>query len=159
MRGGVPNRAVARKCREWPRRAEGDREMYQNAILRQTRIAASLAVAAVAFGASVAGAQDIPKCQGTIVKGAQQYASARIKALQKCEEGRLTGKITTTCAADSKTQDKITKAATKLQGGITKACNGVTVSDLGFDNLVPRCVGGERDGELCSTDAQCPGVC
>ncbi|HSP99122.1 MAG TPA: hypothetical protein VL049_18010 [Candidatus Dormibacteraeota bacterium] len=133
--------------------------MYQDVILRQTRIAASLAVAALAFGASVAGAQDIPKCQGTIVKGAQQYASARIKALQKCEEGRLTGKITTTCAADSKTQDKITKAAQKLQDGIAKSCASVTVGDLGFGNLVNRCTGGLYAGEYCATDAQCPGTC
>ena len=133
--------------------------MYQNVILRQTRIAAVVAVAALAFGATVAGAQDIPGCQGAIVKGAQKYASTRMKALQKCEEGRLTGKILTTCSADTKTQDKITKAATKLQDGITKSCTGVTVADLGFDNLVNRCAGGARDGEYCTTDGQCWGEC
>src|SRR4051794_7018361 len=120
MRGGVPNRAVARNVRERPRRAEGDCEMYQRIIVRQTRIAALLAAVALAFGATIAGAQDIPGCQAAVVKGAQKYASTRVKALQKCEEGRLTGKITTTCATDAKTQDKITKASDKLQADIAK---------------------------------------
>lgn len=129
--------------------------MYQESITRQIRIAASLAVAALALGATVAGAQDVPGCQTAIVKGAQKYASTRMKALQKCEEARLTGKILTACDADTKTQDKIGKAATKLQDGITKACGGVTVADLGFDNLVSRCVGGSRDGEYCTSNGQC----
>ena len=129
--------------------------MYQNVIRRQLR-AAAIAVGALALGATVAGA-DTVDCQRAIVKGAQKYASTRIKALQKCEEGRLTGKITTACDADTKTQDKITKAAAKLQDGITKKCTSVTVADLGFDNLVNRCAGGAYDGQYCVTNAQCPG--
>ena len=110
--------------------------MYQNVIRRQMR-AAVIAVAALALGGTVVGA-DTVDCQRAIVKGAQKYASTRIKALQKCEEGRLTGKILTACSADIKTQDKIAKAATKLQDGITKKCTSVTVADLGFDSLVNR---------------------
>lgn len=132
--------------------------MYQITMFRQTRIAA-LAAAVVALGATVAGAQNVPKCQGAIVKGAQGYASARVKALQKCEEGRLTGKITTTCAADAKTQAGISKAADKLSAAISKACTGVTVSDLGLANKVNRCSGGLFDGDYCATDSQCPGEC
>jgi len=131
--------------------------MYQNVIRRQMR-AAVIAVAALALGATVVGA-DTVDCQRAIVKGAQKYASTRIKALQKCEEGRLTGKILTACSADTKTQDKITKAATKLQDGITGKCASVTVADLGFDSLVNRCAGGAYDGQYCSTNGQCPGTC
>jgi cysteine-rich repeat protein len=120
---------------------------------------AAIAVAALALGATTAGAQDISKCRAAIVKGAQKYASARAKALQKCEEGRLTGKITTTCDADAKTQGKISAAASKLQDAIAKACTSVTVADLGFDNLVNRCSGGIYDGQYCVTNGQCPGVC
>lgn len=132
--------------------------MYQTIMLRQMRLAA-LVVAGVALGASVAGAQNIAKCQGAVVKGAQQYASARLKALQKCEEGRLTGKITGACAADAKTQTAIGKAATKMSAGITKACSGVTVEDLGLAEKVNRCTGGLFAGEYCATDSQCPGEC
>lgn len=131
--------------------------MYQNTIRRQMWLAAAVAATAVVFGASVAGAQDIPKCQRAVVKGAQKYASARMKALQKCEEGRLTGKIVTTCAADAKTQDKIGKAATKLSDGIAKACTSVTVADLNMDGLVTKCVGGTRAGERCVDVNDCPG--
>ena len=132
--------------------------MYQNFIRRQLR-AAAIAVGALALGATVAGA-DTVDCQRAIVKGAQKYASARIKALQKCEEGRLTGKITTACSVDAKTQDKITKADAKLQDGITSKCSSVTVGDLGFDSLVNRCVGGPvRRRLLHHRGASPPGQC
>ena len=131
--------------------------MHQRMNLRQTWLKTAVAGAALLFGASVAGAQDIPKCQRAVVKGAQKYASARMKALQKCEEGRLTGKITTTCALDTKTQDKIGKAATKLSDGIAKACTSVTVADLNMDGLVSKCAGGTRDGERCVDVNDCPG--
>jgi hypothetical protein len=131
--------------------------MHRTSILRQTWLAAAVAATALAFGASVAGAQDIPKCQRAVVKNAQKYASKRMKALQKCEEGRLTGKITTTCALDAKTQDKINKAATKLAEGVAKACTGVTVSELNLDGKVNRCVGGDLDGNRCVDDQDCIG--
>ena len=130
--------------------------MYQSEILRQTRIA-MLAVVALAFGASVASA-DTADCQGAIVKGAQKYASTRAKAMQKCQEGVLTGKLPGPCP-DAKAADKITKAAQKLQDGITGKCAGVTVADLGLDSKVNRCVGGPYDGNYCATNAQCPGLC
>ena len=129
--------------------------MYQRTNFGQTWFVAAVAAAALAFGASVAGAQDVPKCQRAVVKGAQKYASARMKALQKCEEGRLTGKITTACSADAKTQDKIAKAATKLSDGIAKACTSVTVADLNMDGLVTRCVGGNGNGLRCVDDEDC----
>ncbi|MFN8642883.1 MAG: hypothetical protein U0802_14985 [Candidatus Binatia bacterium] len=132
--------------------------MYQNVMLRQTRLAVMVAAAALACGATIAGAQDIPGCQGAIVKGAQKYASTRMKAMQKCSEGVLTGKIPGPCP-DTKAADKISKAAAKLQDGITKSCTSVTVSDLGFANKVNRCAGGPYDGNYCVTNGQCPGVC
>lgn len=130
--------------------------MYQNGVYRQMRIAA-LVAGAIALGASTAGAQDVVGCARAIAKGAQKYGSTRIKALQKCEEGRLTGKIVTTCDADSKTQDKINKAAAKLDDAIAGKCAGVTVADLGFAGKVSRCVGGALDGNRCVDNNDCIG--
>jgi hypothetical protein len=67
---------------------------------------------------------DPVKCQRSIVKESGKFAQAKMKALSKCEEGRLKGKIVTTCAADVKTQDAITKAAGKLNAGVEKSCGG-----------------------------------
>ena len=134
--------------------------MHQRSILRQMRIAAGAAALALALGASGASAQDPVKCQRTIAKTGQKYTSAITKALQKCEEGRLKGKITTACSADAKTQDKIGKAAAKLTAGIDKKCSGVSLADMGFAGKVERCAGGTRDGERCVDAFDCPdGAC
>jgi len=128
--------------------------MHQNSILRQMRFAA-LAAAALAFGATAAGAQDITKCRQAIVKNGQKYASSITKAQQKCEEGRLKGKILTACSADLKTTDKINKAATKLSDGVVKACTGVALVDMGFAAKVTRCVGGNGAGDRCVDTEDC----
>lgn len=135
--------------------------MHQRIILRQMRIAAGIAAIALALGATAAAAQDPAKCRRAVVKNGQKYSSTVGKALQKCEEGRLKGKITTPCAADAKTQDKIGKAASKLAAGIDKACAGVALADMGFAGQVDRCAGGDRDGERCVDSFDCPdgGTC
>lgn len=133
--------------------------MHQLLPTGQIRAAVLALAATLALGSS-AGAQDIPKCQAAIVKNAQKYTSTRVKALQKCEESVLTGKLPGPCP-DAKAADKISKAATKLADGVAKACTGVTVADLGFAGLVNRCVGGDNDGSRCADTFDCPngGVC
>jgi hypothetical protein len=133
--------------------------MYQNSILGQTRIAISLVAAALLLGAGTAGAQDVTKCQRSIVKNAQKYASARAKALQKCEDGLLNGKVMS--CPDQKADDKIDKAATKLGEKIVKDCTGVSLADMGFAGKVNRCNGGDLDGNRCVDVNDCPngGTC
>lgn len=129
--------------------------MYQGVVFSQTRRAALLAGLVLALGAQGAGAQDIDKCKAAIAKNAQKLASAELKALQKCEEGRVKGKITTTCALDTKTQDKINKAKAKATEKIEGTCAGVTVAEAGFAGLVARCTGGNAAGARCVDNGDC----
>ena len=67
---------------------------------------------------------DPVKCLAGIGKNGAAFAQAKMKILQKCEEGRFKGKITTTCQGDQKTQDAITKAQSKTAAAIAKTCAG-----------------------------------
>jgi cysteine-rich repeat protein len=124
-------------------------------MVRQLPAAAAAALVMI-FGATAASGQDADKCQATITKNAQKYASKLAKGLQKCEEGRLKGTITTDCATDPKTQDKIGKAAGKLAEKITGDCAGVALADAGLAGLVTRCDGGGNMGSRCVDDNDCP---
>jgi hypothetical protein len=67
---------------------------------------------------------DAVKCQKSILKESGKFAQAEMKALAKCEEGRLKGKIVTTCALDAKTTTALSKADTKIRAAIEKSCGG-----------------------------------
>jgi hypothetical protein len=62
-------------------------------------------------------------CQQGIIKAAAAFLQAKTRALQKCENGRVKGKITVPCP-DTKTIDAINAAQRKLDDGIAKACCG-----------------------------------
>ena len=66
------------------------------------------------------------KCKGAIVKSAGQFAQARFKALQKCEDRIVKGKLAlfTDCREDSSTTAAIDKAERKLKATLSKACGG-----------------------------------
>ncbi len=65
------------------------------------------------------------KCKRGILKEAGKFAAAKIKALGKCEEGQLKGKIPPgDCHLDPKAGPAIAKAITKLHAGIAKSCGG-----------------------------------
>jgi hypothetical protein len=102
------------------------------------RLSVFFAMAVFVFGVSSRSAHADPvKCHAAIGKSAAAFAQAKIKILQKCAEGRFKGKITTTCQADQKTQNAITKAQTKAVSGIAKACGGKdkTCDTIGDDSL------------------------
>ena len=81
-------------------------------------------LATVAFSATARA--DAVKCQRSILKESGKFAQAKIKALSKCEESKLKGKLppATDCHLDPKTAASITKAETKLRAGVDKACGG-----------------------------------
>jgi hypothetical protein len=113
------------------------------------RFASRVAVV-LSFAASlalVASAHADPlKCQRSILKDSGKFAQARIKALQKCEDGRLKGKVLTTCALDQKTQASLQKAEDKMRAAIGKNCGGAD-----------KACGGGDDETLASISW--PGVC
>jgi cysteine-rich repeat protein len=138
--------------------------MYHRVLLSPIWRATTALVLVLAFGAPSAGAQDVNKCKAAVIKGAQKLAGTRMKALAKCEGSNVKAALkdgSPVACPDSKATDKISKAEGKLNDGIGKACSGVSLADLGFAGLVDRCSGGDRDGERCADDADCPdgGTC
>jgi hypothetical protein len=88
------------------------------------------------------------KCRATVAKESAKLTQAIAKTLQKCEAGRLKGKILTTCALDSKTGASIQKSKDKLTGALGKACtNAVGQFALA---LCPAADGGTGPGTCTS---------
>ena len=101
--------------------------MYHN--LRKNRRAILAAVVAAAGLALTAGSADARpsdpnKCRVEISKQLGKYEATVNKTLNKCELNIVKGKIATTCELDTKTQEKITKAAGKVGASIAKKCCG-----------------------------------
>mgnify|MGYP003693772139 CR=1 FL=1 len=81
---------------------------------------AVIAVSALAFVLSAASAHaDAVRCKREIAKASAKYAQARMRSLQKCQDGKLTGKVSGTCP-DAKTSEALSKAAGKLRSAIDK---------------------------------------
>jgi hypothetical protein len=91
-------------------------------------IARPLAVAAAVALLLTQGtaAADAGKCQQAIVKESAKLIQTKAKALQKCEDGRVKGKLpaSTDCVAEPKTALVIQKAGDKLAGALGKKCGG-----------------------------------
>jgi hypothetical protein len=70
--------------------------------------------------------EDGVACQRVIAKEAARLVDARTRALQKCEDKRLAGKLppATVCDAEPKTAAKLAKAAAKLASKIARRCGG-----------------------------------
>jgi cysteine-rich repeat protein len=159
--------------------------MYQKVLLKKKRfagIAATFAMLTLWLAGSASAAPDpILKCRQAIAAAGQKYEDARAKALQKCEEGKLKGKLAAdiVCASlavppgNQKTADKISGAQTKLSAVVAKGCCGKDktcgagsgadadqpLSAIGWSGRVTACVDGERAGESCQTTADCPKAC
>ncbi|HEY2386981.1 MAG TPA: hypothetical protein VGK30_08475 [Candidatus Binatia bacterium] len=98
---------------------------------RRTLTRALALGAALLLGAGIASqtraADDAAKCQGSIVRAAAAYTLAKASALQKCEDGKVKGKLArdVVCRDEPlKTAPAIAKAGTKLRSAIVKACAG-----------------------------------
>jgi hypothetical protein len=104
---------------------------------------AGLVLIAVVVRASSASAADpVAQCQRAIVKASSQFAQARMKALQKCDEGVLKGSLPGPCP-DATAAAAITKATDKIYRAIGKRCGGADhVCGLDTtDELTPGAVG------------------
>ncbi len=92
--------------------------------LRKLLVGSLSLAAAIAF-ASGAHADPI-KCQRSILKESGKFAQARMKALQKCEDNKVKGKLpnATVCTTEPKTFASLTKASSKFATAIDKSCGG-----------------------------------
>ena len=132
--------------------------MYQNTFLSSTRMAAVAAALVLGLGAATAHAAVDPlKCRRAIAKNAAGFEAAKIKALQKCNDGLLNGKVS--LCPDAKATEKITGAETKLNDQIAKKCAGLSLTDMNFAALAKQCTGGYRATRPCDVAADCPGIC
>jgi hypothetical protein len=132
--------------------------MYQSNFLSSKRIAALAVLATVACGAAGAQAAVTPLgCRQAIAKSAAKLEDVRAKALQKCNDGLLGGKVT--ACPDTKATDKITKAQAKLDADILKACDLLTLTDMNFAGLAKECSGGYSPNQPCDVAGDCPGIC
>jgi hypothetical protein len=106
----------------------------------------------LAFVAVATRAQADPvKCQRGIVKESGKYAQARMKALKKCEENKLKGKLpgATVCTTETKTAPALQKASDKLLAGINKACGGADKT----------CGAGGDDDNILAPPISWPNMC
>src|SRR6185436_15845089 len=83
-----------------------------------TAVAALAAV--VALGQTEARGEEMA-CRAAIAKATAKFEAAKMKALQKCRDGVLKGKVTPPCP-DTKAADKISGAKTKMDDSIGKDC-------------------------------------
>jgi hypothetical protein len=99
------------------------------------------------------------KCQRTIEKETSKFVKAKMKALQKCHDSLIKDKIgpdpgpggggrLAFCFAESKTSAKISKAQTKINDKINKACGG--------DNKICDSGTGEESTAALGFYATCP---
>lgn len=120
-----------------------------------------------------AGNKAIAGCQKAVGKDTLGFYAAKSKALAKCHDGFLKGKIPS--CPDAATTAAIDKAESKKIAGITKACCGpdkvcggatcsaseppVICSGGSKDGkpCSPSCAGGANAGAACTVDSQCPG--
>jgi cysteine-rich repeat protein len=142
---------------------------------RKQIVAGAVGVAVLLLGAGGAQAAltAAQKCHSAIIKASRLYEDTRINALDKCEQDNLKGKNDPPLdcpTGDPVADGKIVKALAKLESTIAKACCGAdktcgnaddqVLADIGWAGLANRCAGGSRDGDECSSAADCPsGAC
>ena len=78
---------------------------------------------AVLVGTPSAASATPVACQREISKGLAKFTQAKLKALGRCSDAVLAGKIAGPCP-DGKTAAAIVKAQTKLRTGVAKKCGG-----------------------------------
>jgi hypothetical protein len=66
------------------------------------------------------------KCRVAILKASAAFVQTRVKALEKCEQAKLAGKLplATRCTAEPKTSAALAKNRAKLVTAVAKACGG-----------------------------------
>ncbi|MBI3767626.1 MAG: hypothetical protein HY271_03905 [Deltaproteobacteria bacterium] len=109
-----------------------------NSLPRFAGIGAAL-VAALAL-TTAAHAGDPLKCKKTIEANVSAYVQAKMKVLQKCHAGVVSGKTSGPCP-DTNGALTIAKVETKIRAGIAKACGGSTKSCTDGDALALSAIG------------------
>jgi cysteine-rich repeat protein len=115
--------------------------MYHNRVRNRSRAAALAGGAALLLAGAPARAASITpvNCQRAIWKASAKLEQDTMKALQKCEDSKLKGKLpsATDCTTDATAAAAITKAQGAMQTAINKACSGLSPADFKFGSVCP----------------------
>jgi len=133
-----------------------------NQVPRFARFAGIAAALVGALALAMPAHADPLKCQQEIVKDTSKYVQARTKALQKCREAIVKGKITPQdCLLQPTAAGKIVKAESKLRAGINKKCGGDdktcstagdndSLASIGWPSTCPNFEGGSCNNAIAT---------
>ncbi len=133
----------------------------------RTIIPIALLAAAVLLADAAAAAPDPAlKCRRAALQGAAKLARQHLKALRKCEDARIAGKLpaATDCRADLKVARPFDDGVGALRAALDKACGGVDKVCGGADDLELAALGWpsacpELEGQGCGAPlASCADV-
>ncbi len=105
---------------------------------------------------------DALRCKREVVKASAKFVQAKLRTLQKCEDGVLMGKISGPCP-DVKGAAAIAKASTKLRAAIDKKCGGAdkdcttagdndALASINWGSTCPNFEGGTCDNAITTCD-------
>jgi hypothetical protein len=127
---------------------------------RFARLAGIAAALVASLALAVPAHADPLKCQQEIVKDTSKYVQARTKALQKCHEAIVKGKITPQdCTLEITAAGKLVKAESKLRAGVNKQCGGAdktcntpgdndSLASIGWPSTCPNFEGGSCNNTI-----------
>jgi hypothetical protein len=127
---------------------------------RFARLAGIAAALVASLALAVPAHADPLKCQQEIVKDTSKYVQARTKALQKCHEAIVKGKIPPQdCLLEPTAAGKIVKADSKLRAGVNKQCGGPdqtcstggdndSLASIGWPSVCPNFEGGSCNNAI-----------
>jgi len=135
-------------------------------ISRSRMLGACAAGALVMVLSSTARAQS---CKQVIADQAALYEHTQLTTLQTCEDQKRSGALPaiTDCGTAKSTQSVLKKALKTAQNAVKKACKSASLSSIGFASdgssgnpvLASACIAGDRPGEPCVRETECPGQC
>ncbi len=110
---------------------------------------AMLLIFSASYAAAIPLTSDEAKCQKTVATQGRVFFKKRIKALQKCNDDIIKGKLAsgTDCTLESKAASKITKAETKFSAKVGGKCTDALVAALDFGG---QCAGAATTATLTS---------
>lgn len=139
-------------------------------ISRSRMLGACAASALLMVLSSTAHAQS---CKQVIADQAALFEHTQLTVLQKCEDQKRSGALPaiTDCVAINKKKGKYIGAVgttlAKAQNAVNTACKGASLASIGWGSdgssgnpvLANTCSAGDRIGEPCVRETECPGTC
>lgn len=105
-------------------------------------VVAGIVVGTLATSGASALSKEAIKCQDSIAKEAAKFEQTKSKELQKCEDTKLKGTLPSSTVCQTEAAAKIGSAQSKMQAAISKACGGLSATDVQFGTVCPDLVGG-----------------